>query len=341
MAIMTVLLGGLASAMMIASRAVPDRNTTLGATLDSAYAADQLAAELFTAKSFTVRTSTAVEFTVADRNNDGADETIRYQWSGVPGASLTRKYNAGLAVTVAGDVNEFALLYDVVAVQSTTQPGPNESAETLLISFDSATGSLSDSNIDSNNWVGQCFMPALQADATAWKITRVKIQASTHGNNKGVNWIQLRLPTGSLLLPASTVLEQVQMLESSLTATPWWQQFSFSTASGLSPSQGMCLVVAFASTTGDADTANIRKSGGGALSNSNFVKTSNAGSSWSATTESLLYYVYGTITAPTAPVVTQQYYVTRVRIKLRTGSNADARAETFVQILNEPEVTGP
>ncbi|MDO8631262.1 MAG: prepilin-type N-terminal cleavage/methylation domain-containing protein [Phycisphaerales bacterium] len=116
MAVMTVLLGGLASAMMIASRAVPDRSTPLGATLDSAYAADQLAAELFVAKTFTVRSATAVEFTVADRNNDTVDETIRYEWSGAPGAPLTRKYNIAAAVTVLSDVNEFGLGYDVIGV---------------------------------------------------------------------------------------------------------------------------------------------------------------------------------------------------------------------------------
>lgn len=115
MAVMAVLMGGLASALMIAARAVPDRKTTLGATLDGAYAADQLAAELFVAKTFTLRSATAVEFTVADRNNDAVDETIRYEWSGTADAPLTRKYNVAAAVTVLSDVNEFGLGYDVIS----------------------------------------------------------------------------------------------------------------------------------------------------------------------------------------------------------------------------------
>jgi hypothetical protein len=53
---------------------------------------------------------------VADRNNDAVDETIRYEWSGTPGASLTRKYNVAAAVTVLSDVNEFGLSYEVMVV---------------------------------------------------------------------------------------------------------------------------------------------------------------------------------------------------------------------------------
>jgi prepilin-type N-terminal cleavage/methylation domain-containing protein len=116
MAVMTVLLGGLASAMILASRAVPDRKSTLAAAMDGSYAADQLAAELFVAKSFSVRSATAVKFTLDDRNADGVDDTIRYEWSGTAGAPLTRKYNLAATVTVLSDVNEFVLGYDVIGV---------------------------------------------------------------------------------------------------------------------------------------------------------------------------------------------------------------------------------
>jgi hypothetical protein len=39
--------------------------------------------------------------------------------------------------------------------------------------------------------------------------------------------------------------------------------------------------------------------------------------------------------------VTGRNYLTGVRIKLRAGNNDAARSETSVQVLNEPEVTGP
>jgi prepilin-type N-terminal cleavage/methylation domain-containing protein len=94
MAVMTILLGGIASAMILASRAMPDLATPLKAMADGYYAADQLAGELFAAQTITARSATSVTFTVADRNNDSIAETIRYSWGGA-GQPLTRQYNIG------------------------------------------------------------------------------------------------------------------------------------------------------------------------------------------------------------------------------------------------------
>lgn len=337
MAVMTVLLGGLSSAMMIASRAVPDRNTTLGATLDSANAGDQLAAELFVAKSFSVRSPTAVEFTLADRNADGIDETIRYEWSGAPGASLTRKYNADAAVTVVADVNEFTLVYNVAAVQQTTPSASNESAETLLVGYTSTTG-LADWAIADKQFIGQYFKPTLPADATSWKVTRVRLVARIHGANKGISRVQLQTANASNQ-PSGTTLEEKDLLESELSDAYLWKELSFKNVSGVTPGAGLCLIVTWIT---DAHACDIQyQNAGAALANSNLITTTNAGSPWTSSPgQSMLFDVYGTITAPTPPVVTQQYYLTGIRIKLRAGNNADARTETFVQVLNEPEVNG-
>jgi len=97
MAVMTILLGGIASAMILASRAMPDLATPLKATADGYHAADQLAGELYAAQTIIARSATSVTFTVADRNvpPDNIPETIQYSWSGVAGQPLTRKYNNG------------------------------------------------------------------------------------------------------------------------------------------------------------------------------------------------------------------------------------------------------
>ena len=116
MAVMTILLGGIASAMILASRAVPDLETPLKVKTDAYYAADGLAGELFAAQTIVFRSATVVEFTVADRNADSVAETIRYSWSGVAGHPLTRRYNNGTIGTVLENIYQFDLRYDTQSI---------------------------------------------------------------------------------------------------------------------------------------------------------------------------------------------------------------------------------
>jgi len=116
MAVMTVLLGGIASAMILAGRALPDLDTPLKAMADGYHAVDGLAGELFAAQTITLRSATVVEFTVADRNADSNAETIRYSWSGVVGQPLTRQYNNGTIDTVLENIYQFDLRYDTQSV---------------------------------------------------------------------------------------------------------------------------------------------------------------------------------------------------------------------------------
>ena len=116
MAVMTVLLGGIASAMILASRAVPDLATPLKAMADGYHAADGLASELFAAQTITFRSATVVEFTVADRNADSTAETICYSWNGAAGGPLTRRYNNGTIDTVLENIYQFDLRYDTQSV---------------------------------------------------------------------------------------------------------------------------------------------------------------------------------------------------------------------------------
>jgi Tfp pilus assembly protein PilV len=63
------------------------------------------------ATAITEQTATAITMTVPDRDGDGQPETIRYAWSGVAGAPLTRQYNGGTAATLADNVYQFNLTY--------------------------------------------------------------------------------------------------------------------------------------------------------------------------------------------------------------------------------------
>ncbi len=120
-----VLVAGLMSTFYVASRATdssgPARDRQVGCT-----ALKQMLSELQMALSFTERTPTTVEFTVADRNGDLGPETIRYEWSGTSGDPLLRQYNGGAQVAVLDNLAEFALDY---VVKTVTESG-GESGET-------------------------------------------------------------------------------------------------------------------------------------------------------------------------------------------------------------------
>ena len=333
MALMTVLMGGIASAMLLAVKAIPDRKTPLGAALDGFHAAEQISAELCTATSFSTAGSTIAEFVVPDRNSDGVDEVIRYVWSGTPGASLTRRYNSALPLTFVMDVHEFALTYQSISTASDEARGANESVETILISYNSRS-SLADYAVESYTWPGQCFRPVLPEDATSWKVTRVRLAMKVAGGNDGVTRLQLRTE-GTGNLPSTTVLEEAYAREAELSDDYVWREFSFGSVSGLSPSTGLCLV---AQGIAVAPSCGLRYQSTGVIAtDANLVRTSNAGSSWtSEPTQSLLFAVYGTVTASSTPAVAGLNAISAVRIRLQAGADASAVVETTAPLLNQP-----
>ena len=332
LAIMAVLMTGIASAVLLASQALPQADNPSAALVSGAQAADQIAGDLYCALSFSRRTTEDLEFTVADRSGDDAPETIRYAWSGTPGDPLTRQYNGGTVANLVEDVREFELSYGLTTVTEQPSPETKESAEQELIRYDGAVN-LADYAITDQDWIGQYFMPTFPGDATEWSVTRVKFKARICGAAKGITAVQLRLPVGGK--PGPTVLDEVPMEEAGLGEAYLWQEFAFSNASGLSPTQGLTLVLAMIKK--DTHLADIQYDAGGG---EDMLTTSNAGSSWTQHHHSMLYYVYGTVTTTTTPDPVVREWLDAVGITLRVGEESSARVDTAVQILNQPEVTG-
>lgn len=155
MSVATLLMTGLASALFIASRAIPDEKNTQQLAGASFQLVEQMAAELSTATSFTLLGVNGIEFRVADRNNDATTEQIRYEWSGVDGAGLTRTYN-GVNATILPDVQNFGLVYGKHDITTTTtQTVETTGAEGIVAYFDGWSGITPNSvelSIDSSNW---------------------------------------------------------------------------------------------------------------------------------------------------------------------------------------------
>lgn len=334
MGIMAVLMVAIGSAMLLAARAIPDAHSATGAIVESGTALEQIMTEVQYAITVENSSATMIEFTVADRDANGVDELIRYEWSGVAGAPLTRKYNGGTAVPVLADVHEFALSYDMEEMDP-GNPQDNESGEMVLASFE-AQNHTQDLPITSSEWYGQYFYPALPADAVSWKVTRVRLYGRTDGASTGESLVQLQLPTAGRL-PSGTVLEAKTLMEASFLEGFTEQEFEFLTVTGLLPTQGLCLVIKWVY---DPIACQLRGYHEGASTTDSFlVKTTDGGATWSAPAGyGLRYVVYGTVTTVGAPPVQSACCLHRVNIRLRAGTDSRATLQCGVRTLNIVEM---
>src|SRR5437867_3033614 len=91
------LLAGLGSIMFIA-RQVAYSPTAAARRAKASDIMGQISDELRYATIITQQTPQILEFVVADRNNDGTAEKIRYEWSGIAGDPLRKTVNGGTAV---------------------------------------------------------------------------------------------------------------------------------------------------------------------------------------------------------------------------------------------------
>lgn len=335
MGIASALMAGVGASMLIASRAVPSAQGPSSVIVATGTVVSKVMAELQYATSVTARSATMIEFTLADRDSDGVEELIRYEWSGTAGAPLTRQLNAGTAITICTDVRDFVLSYDLDPISALATSG-NESGETILRSYGQLLHAESFS-ITSGSWCGQYFFPVLPADAVSWRVTRVRLYGRTSGTSDGECRVQLQTATSGGL-PSGTLLEEKMMLESGFLSGLGAQTFEFSTVSGLSPTAGLCLVVKWI--YGETACQLYGYHEGASSSDSILVASTDSGATWTAPSGyGLKYIVYGTVTTSGTPEAVTVYLLDRVNIRLRTGSDANTTVESGVPLFNTPEVS--
>ncbi|MBU0617755.1 MAG: prepilin-type N-terminal cleavage/methylation domain-containing protein [Planctomycetes bacterium] len=332
MAIMTILMTGLASAILIASHALPTDDSPARAVVESAQVVDVLAEDLRSALWIRERTATSVEFAVPDRDADGAAERIRYAWSDTAGDPLTRQYNGGSVVEVLQNVQELDLTYELKAVTEEYPGVPVESAEALLKSYNNSV-SMFDAHVHNDLWWAEYFEPSLPGDTVRWSVTRVLFVAKRDHDDDTTTRIQLRLPNADGT-PSDTVVDEVAMPQLSLTDVYQWIEKSFADASGLSASQGLCL----AFITNDSNSAKLWIEDKDVfLPNAGLIEGVPA---WKSidTSRALRFYVYGAVFTPGPAQTATRQYVTGVGIALRAGDESTSRIVTAVQTLNTPEL---
>ena len=114
-AIISVIMGGIAGAIMFSARQMARTAETETRSFTTCEILAEINAELALAMSVERRSDDAVTFTVGDRDGDGAPETISYEWQhddDDPAQwALLRTYNDGAPAVIAQDVRYFEMTY--------------------------------------------------------------------------------------------------------------------------------------------------------------------------------------------------------------------------------------
>ncbi len=122
MSIMTILVGGMASVVLLAGHAIPDEEDLSTQAAEAVAAVDRITADLALATALSA-TAGSVKLSVPDRGHgDAGPEMIQYTWSGTPGDPLAYSYNESDAITVCEDVRYFSLEYARKALPLTHTP---------------------------------------------------------------------------------------------------------------------------------------------------------------------------------------------------------------------------
>lgn len=340
LAVISVLLVGMSSAIVLASKALPHATNPARATVDSARALHDLRDELRAATELPVFSETSVTLHLPDRDGDGRPEVVTYAWAGTPGtarAALTRAANGAAALTVLDNVENFALSY-VCGKQDTVFLGPpgNTSAEQLLSSYEAASpGSY---RLPGDNWIGAQIAPTFPAGTSNWRITRALFSGANQGGSGSTITFELRGWAGSE--PDSTVLESVDMDESTMSGSFEWHEALFTGDVTFTAGQTASLVL---TNHGGGDAGKWQYDENGP-SPRNVYFTTDEGATWEPgdgdNDNHLLHFVYGTYDIPGDDWTFTRQRVTEINIELVHGGADAVTHKLTLPLANAPEAGG-
>lgn len=293
----TIVLAGLASAMLIATRATDGVSGPAADVHAARQVADQIAADANHAIAFSEQSGTALELVVPDRDDDGEPETIRYAWSGDDGSGLIRQCNNGAEVTLAQQVSSLAFVYKsrpTFAIEPETLSGQ------LFSYADLVGGTIGSYDVDEDRWCAQYFKPALPTNTLSWSVSHVSL-GMTAQNTARVVFLEIR-PADMRLQPADQILQQLAISSAVLPLSLLFNMYEFQDSVELDPTTGVCLVIRQETGSAGARVA-YHQNGTEMPQNAHWMTSDDAGESWSTAVnhQDLVLDVYGTITTEGPP----------------------------------------
>ena len=336
--VVSILLVGIGSTMLLASRAVPNAKGPAARLYLAQQATDQMLAELHQAMHITERTARSITFTVPDRNADGRPEVIRYSWSGTAGDALRRQYN-GVIQTALNSVNTFALTYDTVSVSEVCEGAPVPTGEQIISAYDPLLVLLpADWQVDSSKWIGHTFLPAGPLGTRSVSITRVAVYANSDGGGSGDNLFQIRR-TDASGKPLTTALASVTVPESTLgdggllgLGEFAWEEVNLPVAE-VPAGERLCLLIRHIGS--GSSSGKFRYDGGG----SGMVSTTDGGATWSGPQSKWMqHYVWGFYSVRGTPQTLPRNYFRRISVSLSDGLHTSSHLASSTALANSPEV---
>lgn len=200
LAVSTMIMIALQSTVTVAVKSVPDQSGPVQRDVAVARILRQIESELENCTRVISYTSQRVTFLVADRNSDGVDERISYEFSAA-GSTLARTYNAEAPVNVLTSISDFSLGFDQANyVFNCSGPITALPAE-LLAQATVSSGLELLANVNTGASVGEYLVPATSSEKV-WKPTLIRTRVRKSNSSSGVD-LSL-LPAIADGTPAST-----------------------------------------------------------------------------------------------------------------------------------------
>lgn len=295
MAVLAILLLGMAGALGISIRATDRGDDAPARALAAASALDDLAADLADASAITESTPNAITFTVPDRTGDALPDTIRYAWSGTRAGTLSRAFNNKTPVAIASNVDGFGVTF-----RNRVGDTSAEGAEQPLFQVNSLLAGLTSQSVSigDQQWARQHVAPAWDSSVLAWSVTRLRLVATRNGAASGQFVVRiLKLPGGNASSPVEVLRTRIDEATLPNANSTTFTDIPIVPITGLAPSDKLNITIE-GTDLAQKDASITYLTGSGLPFNTYFTTSSNGGVSWTSPSDNqdMMFELYGTVT---------------------------------------------
>jgi len=337
-AIMSLLLGAMTSAVLLTRQAVPERGTGLVALVDASDVMQQLTADLSQAVYILEHESKSVTLVVPDRDGDGLPETIRYAWSGTTGDPLTRQLNGGTAITALDNVAEctfgFETAVSVQRFEGTSDGGLGPEVLIASAPHESAAEAR-DPTVDTR--LGQEFDPSAVTASADWVPTRILIKGLRRETGHLLE-VDLVPPGGDGMPDVDAPLATAQTLSDSVQDDAWALfEVPFDDAPAVAGDGPMYFVINSTSDVKKNTVSVVKNRDSGATG---LVETTDAAASWVdwRGSKSLVFELYGQLAAAAPPITVARTRLTAAAVTIEVDDPTVPTLRTGTELPNRPEL---
>lgn len=315
LSVLAVAFAAVGSVFVLASKAMPLPGSAEAASVRQSAALSRMAEDLQCAKHITEASAYAVTLVLDDRTGDGSPERYRYAWAEKPGSPLTLSINGSKPVTIAEDVQQFALSLTSSEELDRVPAGTYTSDEVLLFGHTSAAVSATRDMTNKTHGIGQVFTPALPSWAGWYNVTRARVRARQSGDAVGLSFV--RVYDTSAGLPVGEALAEAEMEESALGTAYAWVDFAYTSPAAIRAGTAMALTI---ERKYDSVSGSVEYDAGGS---DGLVTWDSNTDPWVGTAgQGMLAEVYGTYSVATPGVeLTRATYIA-AEVTLQVGAAA-------------------